>query len=136
MTTPLYLALARLQLEDMSRFSLHNSKEEADRLDRGQRRATKMIKRLENLPYEVFSASRRLRWLQKIQRLSLHKEPRGEDKRQGYKLYQGRFHLDTRTKFFTVRIIIHGNNLPRDMIESLSLEVLKMSLNRVLDNLI
>ena len=39
-------------------------------------------------------------------------------------------------KFFTVRTINHWNNLPRDVVESPSLEVFKMRLDRVLDNLI
>lgn len=43
-----------------------------------------------------------------------------------YKLHRERFHLDIRKKFFTMRIIIVWNNLPRDMAESSSLEVFKM----------
>ncbi|KAK4829749.1 hypothetical protein QYF61_006458 [Mycteria americana] len=57
-------------------------------------------------------------------------------KNNGYKLHQERFHLDIRKKFFTVRTIIHCNNLPGDMVESPSLEVFRMQLDRVLDNLI
>ncbi|KFQ49940.1 hypothetical protein N334_14201, partial [Pelecanus crispus] len=40
-----------------------------------------------------------------------------------YKLHQERFHLDIRKKFFTLRTIIHWNNLPRDVVEFPSLEV-------------
>jgi len=39
-----------------------------------------------------------------------------------------------RTKFFTVRINIHWKHLPRDMVETPSLEVLKIWLDSVLDN--
>jgi len=46
------------------------------------------------------------------------------------------FHLDIRQKFFTIRVINQWNNLPRDMVECLPLEVSKMQLGRVLDNLI
>jgi len=54
----------------------------------------------------------------------------------GYKLHQERFHLDISKNFFTVRKINHWNNLPRDMVEFSSLEVFKLQLDRVLDNLI
>ncbi|KFQ61516.1 hypothetical protein N334_12622, partial [Pelecanus crispus] len=47
-----------------------------------------------------------------------------------------RIHLDVRKKFFAVRIIAHWNNLPRDVVESPSLDVFKMGLDNVLDNLI
>jgi len=40
-----------------------------------------------------------------------------------YKLHWERFHLDVRKTFFTVRASIHWNDLPRDMVESPSLEV-------------
>lgn len=46
-----------------------------------------------------------------------------------------RFFLDTRN-FFTERTLDPWNNLPRDVLESLSLEVFKMWLNRLLNNLI
>jgi len=54
----------------------------------------------------------------------------------GYKLRQERFHHYIRTKFFTVRTIIHGNHFPSDMLESPLLEVFKMQLDRMLDNFI
>jgi len=54
----------------------------------------------------------------------------------GYKLHQERFHFDIGNKCFTVRTIIHWNNVPRDVVKSPSLEVFKMQLDRVLDNFI
>jgi len=43
-----------------------------------------------------------------------------------YKLYQERFHLDIRKTFFTVGTIHQWSNLPRDLVESPSLEVFEM----------
>ncbi|KFP11147.1 hypothetical protein Z169_06420, partial [Egretta garzetta] len=52
-----------------------------------------------------------------------------------FKLNQGRFRLDIRKKFFTVRMVKHWNRLPREVVEAPSLETFKARLDGALSNL-
>ena len=57
---------------------------------------------------------------------------RGND----FKLEEGRFRLDIRKKFFTVRVVRHWNRLPSKAVNASSLEVLKTRLGRAVSNLV
>ncbi|KGL97805.1 hypothetical protein N301_04287, partial [Charadrius vociferus] len=54
----------------------------------------------------------------------------------GFKLEEGRFILNIRKKFFTLRVVRHWNRLPREAFEAPSLGVFKARLDVALGNLV
>ena len=54
----------------------------------------------------------------------------------GFKLKEGRFRLEVRRNFYTVRVVRPWHRLPREAVDAPSLEVFKARLDEALSNLI
>jgi len=54
----------------------------------------------------------------------------------GFTLKEGRFRIDKRKKFFSLRVVRHWNMFPREFVAAPSLEVFKARLDGALSNLL
>ncbi|KFO61334.1 hypothetical protein N302_12768, partial [Corvus brachyrhynchos] len=54
----------------------------------------------------------------------------------GYKLKEGKFRLDIRKKFFTVRVVRHWNRLPRRAVDAPAVAMFKARLDNALSKLV
>ena len=54
----------------------------------------------------------------------------------GFKLRQERFRMDIRKKFFTQRVLMHWNGLPKEVVDAPLLEAFKATLDVALGSLV
>ncbi|KAK4817033.1 hypothetical protein QYF61_026039 [Mycteria americana] len=127
-------ALVRPHLAYCVQFWATQYKRDMDILEQLLCRATKMVKLLEHVSYEKRLKELGLFSLEKSRLMGILSIDK--TKGNGHKLKHRSFPLNIRKHFFNERVTEHWHRLPREVVESPSLEILKTQLNTVLENLL
>ncbi|KAJ7413446.1 hypothetical protein BTVI_43465 [Pitangus sulphuratus] len=114
---PLYSALLRPNPKLFVQFWATHDKKDTEVLEQDQRRATKMLKGL-----KIISQEKRMR---ELGLFTLEKGTSNRLRGDSLKLHQGQFSLSMGMNLFIERVGKHWNGVPREVVDSPSLEVFK-----------